>query len=98
MADFEPRRCSELFQPHDSYGIGRRPVRRWCEYSRPMEWGEVSMSWYGTAHNWLRVCEKTGKTVTWNKKCDCGLTTNDLKEDEIRNPSRNNKKGEKNDI
>ena len=80
----EPRRCSELFQPHDPYKIGIRPLRRWCPFSRKMEWGEVSVSWYGTAHNWLYVCKKTGKTVTWNKKCDCGLTLEDLKDDEIR--------------
>jgi len=42
-----------------------------------MKWGEVSVKWYGTAHNWLRVCTKSEETVTWNKKCNQGLTFED---------------------
>lgn len=84
MSESDLRHCSELFQPHDPYKIGVKPIRRWCPFSRNTRWGEVSTNWYGIAH----VCEKSGKTVTWNKKCDFGLTINDLKADEIRNPSK----------
>jgi len=43
----------------------------WCPLSHPMTWEESDHSWYGTAMNRLRVCEITGKTVVWNKRCDC---------------------------
>lgn len=56
----------------------------WCPFSHPMTWEESNHSWYGTAMNRLRVCAITGKTVVWNKKCDCIEEYNSRKSDTKR--------------
>ena len=56
----------------------------WCPFSHPMTWEESNHSWYGTAMNRLRVCAITGKTVVWNKKCDCIEEYNSRKSDSER--------------
>lgn len=68
----EPKRCSAMVTRQHG------EARVWCPFSHPMSWDESNLNWYGTAKNWLRVCDKTGNTVVWNKKCDCGFMASNL--------------------
>lgn len=46
----------------------------WCPHAKDFSKTELAARYPdGRSVNWLRLCEKTGKVVVHNKKCDAGL-------------------------
>jgi len=47
----------------------------WCPNAVSLHGTKMSSKYFdGRSINWLRLCEKSGKVVVHNKKCDCRVS------------------------
>ena len=68
---------------HEPPFSGSWETKWWCIHAKSMSaWvGEGKHYQDGRSINWLRLCEKTGKVVVHNKKCDVDPSLFRIKDD-----------------
>ena len=66
-------RCKDL-QHTDELLLKEYPERKeWCCHARELRSTDPQFSNYlydFRSAGWAKICDKTGKNATWNKKCD----------------------------